>query len=181
MNATSRCVFALLLVVTTAATALAEDGALIVVEDLGGSSALPYYRELNLQRRSKRRAAMESPRLLSPAPSARYSEADMLPVRSARLTPGPVARRAIDVPGLTPFFLVGDDKFSRTWMRERLPQLRALRAVGFVVQIDTADALASLRELASGVVLVPVSGDDVAHRLGVRHYPVLITATGIEQ
>nr|MBF3175129.1 DUF2859 domain-containing protein [Pseudomonas aeruginosa] len=29
--------------------------------------------------------------------------------------------------------------------------------------------------------LAPASGDDLAQRLGLRHYPVLITATGIEQ
>ena len=32
-----------------------------------------------------------------------------------------------------------------------------------------------------GVPLAPVAGDDLAERLGLRHYPVLITATGIEQ
>jgi hypothetical protein len=30
------------------------------------------------------------------------------------------------------------------------------------------------------LVLLPVSGDDLAQRLGIKHYPVLITATGIE-
>jgi integrating conjugative element protein (TIGR03765 family) len=38
-----------------------------------------------------------------------------------------------------------------------------------------------LRRLAPGLTLAPASGDDFAQRLGLRHYPVLITATGIEQ
>ncbi|MEP7248003.1 MAG: DUF2859 domain-containing protein, partial [Gammaproteobacteria bacterium] len=29
--------------------------------------------------------------------------------------------------------------------------------------------------------LAPASADDLAGRLGVQHYPVLVTATGIEQ
>ena len=43
------------------------------------------------------------------------------------------------------------------------------------------DGLARLRALVPGVPLAPVAGDDLAERLGLRHYPVLITATGIEQ
>ena len=38
----------------------------------------------------------------------------------------------------------------------------------------------ALRRLAPGLMLSPISGDDLAQRLGIRHYPVLITATGIE-
>lgn len=181
MNASGGCVFVLLLTLATASTSLAADGALIVVEDLGGASALPYYRELNLQPRTARRLSPDPSRKSSPPMRPRYSEADMLPVRSARLTPGPVEHRTIEVPGLTPLFLIGDDEQSRTWLREHLPKLRTLRAIGFVVRVDSAQALKSLRELASGLALVPAPGDDLADRLRLRHYPVLITATGIEQ
>ena len=41
--------------------------------------------------------------------------------------------------------------------------------------------LARLRALAPGLPLAPVASDDLADRLGLRHYPALITATGIEQ
>jgi len=114
-------------------------------------------------------------------PHARFSETDMLPVHSARLTPGKVERRIIHASGLRPLFLIGDDARSRTWLRARIESLRTLRAVGFVVNVDSPDALASLRQLASGVTLVPASGDDLAQRLKLNHYPALITATGIEQ
>ena len=40
----------------------------------------------------------------------------MLPVRSARLTPGDELRRVIRAPSLTPLFLVGDDDRSRAWV-----------------------------------------------------------------
>ncbi|CAP44551.1 PFL_4695 family integrating conjugative element protein [Bordetella petrii] len=50
-----------------------------------------------------------------------------------------------------------------------------------VVNVETVQGLERLRALAPGVPLAPVSGDDLAERLGLRHYPALITATGIEQ
>ena len=151
---------------------------LIVVEDKGGTSALPYYRALNPQDAQPGQPAMPQPvpRIGNPADA----EAAMLPVRSARLTPGDEPRRVIRAPGLTPLFLVGDDDRSRAWLKQRGKDLQALRAVGLVVNVATPDALAALRRLAPGVMLSPASGDDLAQRLGLKHYPVLITATGIE-
>ena len=105
----------------------------------------------------------------------------MLPVRSTLLTPGTVERRVIEAPGLRPLFLVGDDERSRAWLRQRVEVLRELGAVGLVVNAESQVALDALRRLAPELILSPVSADDLAQRLGIRHYPVLITATGIEQ
>ena len=152
---------------------------LIVVEDRGGTSALPYYQALNPQVPQPSPLPRSGP---VPQPQGKpYSEANMLPVRSARLSPGEEPRRVIQAPGLRPLFLIGDDPHSRAWFKDRLALLRDLQAVGLVVQVETPTALASLRALAPDLMLVPVSGDDLATRLSVRHYPVLITATGIEQ
>jgi len=174
-----------------AATANAQDRSpatktssppLIVVEDKGGASALPYYRALNPQDAQPGQPAtphpapQSTPRIGSPA----EAEAAMLPVRSARLTPGDEPRRVIRAPGLTPLFLVGDDDRSRAWLKQRRADLQALRAVGLVVNVATPEALAPLRRLVPGLMLSPASGDDLAQRLGLKHYPVLITATGIE-
>ncbi|MEW9897951.1 integrating conjugative element protein [Chitinivorax sp. PXF-14] len=151
---------------------------LIVVEGRGGVSALPYYQALNPQDAGPAQppAATPMPRVDNPSDE----EADMLPVRSALLTPGDEPRRVIRAPGLSPLFLVGDDDRSRAWLRQPRAALQELRAVGLVVNVATAEALAALRRLAPGLTLSPVSGDDLAQRLGIRHYPVLITATGIE-
>ncbi|VFR51127.1 FIG00954712: hypothetical protein [plant metagenome] len=152
---------------------------LIVVEDRGGASALPYYEALNLQ---PRRHGAAPPTMVVPkAPPSSGGEASMLPVRSPRLTPGTVARRVIEAPGLRPFFLVGDDEVSHAWLRRQAPTLRERGAAGLVVNVETAAGLARLRTLAPGVALSPVAADDLAERLGMRHYPVLITSTGIEQ
>jgi len=161
-------------------TVSADDTRLIIIEDRGGVSALPYYQALDLPPMGTPIAPpahIEVPE----APSQPFSEADMLPVKSALLSPGSVERRPIQAPGLQPLFLVGDDELSRTWLRQHAASLLELNAVGLVVNFDSAEGLARLRELAPGLTLSPVSGDDLAQRLELRHYPVLITATGIEQ
>lgn len=155
---------------------------LIVVEDRGGASALPYYEALNLQpRKLDSNGAARQPLPTPRVPATPADEAAMLPVRSAKLTPGNIARRVIEAPGLRPFVVIGDDEASQTWLRRHAASLRERGAVGLVVNVETAQALARLRALAPGVPLAPAAGDDLAERLGLRHYPVLITATGIEQ
>ncbi len=149
---------------------------LIIVEDRGGASALPYYQALNPQDAEANNAAVPVPRIGSRADA----EATMLPVRSARLSPGDEPRRVIRAPGLTPLFLVGDDDRSRAWLTQRRAALQELHAVGLVVNVATPEALAALRHLTPNLMLSPASGDDLAQHLGIRHYPVLITATGIE-
>jgi len=150
---------------------------LIVVDDMGGTSALPYYRTLNLPPEDQSAKAMTLP----PVRIDPYSESDMLPVKSKHLSPGQVANRVTNYPGLVPLFLVGDDDLSRRWLAARVALLRGLGAVGLVVNVEHVDSLAALRGLGSGLEMVPASADDLAVRMGVQHYPVLITATGIEQ
>ncbi|HCF5435875.1 integrating conjugative element protein [Pseudomonas putida] len=160
-------------------TTLAHASALIVAEDRGGSSALPYYEALKLQAHG---ANLQSLRIEVPRPPAEpFSEADMLPVRSTRLSPGEVPRRTIEAPGLPPFFIVGDDAHSHDWLRQRAAHLRELGAMGLVVNVNSTSGLAALRALAPDLTLAPTPGDDLAARLGLHHYPALITATGIEQ
>jgi integrating conjugative element protein (TIGR03765 family) len=154
------------------------DSRLTVVADLGGASALPYYRALNLLPSSTTPAASLPP---PKVPHSKNEEAAFLPVHSIRLTPGSVPHQLIRAPGLTPFFLAGDDPRSRAWIKAHLAPLRQLGAVGFIVHVDSADALAALRALAPGLTLVPASADDLAVRLHLAHYPALVTATGIEQ
>jgi integrating conjugative element protein (TIGR03765 family) len=148
---------------------------LIVVEDRGGASALPYYEVLDSP---KDRAPPPAPR--TPPRSPSEAEAALLPVRSTLLSPGEEPPRAIRAPGLAPIFLVGDDERSHAWLTRRYAELRELRAVGFAVNVRSPASLARLRRLVPGIPLSPVSGDDLAGRLGIRHYPVLMTATGIE-
>ena len=168
--------FAVSLAVMVFLSSSALGAGLIVVEDRGGDSALPYYEGLDSP---KGRATSSAPRTRSPIRSLSEAEAALLPVRSARLSPGDEPPRAIRAPGLAPIFLVGDDERSQAWLRERYPALREMRAVGLVVNVSSPASLAALRRLVPGLPLSPASGDDLAERLGLSHIPVLITASGI--
>jgi integrating conjugative element protein (TIGR03765 family) len=180
-NLRGRLLGSLVLTTLCAATRLpAQDSgrSLIVVKDFGGTSALPYYRSLNIQASPTTQAAQSRPPMIAP----RHDEGALtLPIRSPLLSPGDVTRRVIAVPGLSPMFLIGNDTRSREWLRQRAETLRSIQATGFVVHVDTDDELAALRSLVPGVTIVPTSGDDFARRMQITHYPVLITATGIEQ
>lgn len=116
------------------------------------------------------------------SPLSQHLDEDwMLPVRSSLLRPGAVAPRALDMPGLPPFFLVGGDPRSLSWLRENSARLRTMGAVGLAVEVADAAALERIREAAPGLSILPVNGDDIAARLQIHHYPVLITATGLRQ
>ena len=144
---------------------------LIVVEDRGGVSALPYYQDLNPEPTAQS--------ITPPGIGVRSSGA--FPVRSAQLTPGKENSRVINAPGLQPLFLVGDDELSRTWLSQRREQLLQLQAVGIVINVASAERFAEVQRWAGSLRIVPAPADDLAQRLGIRHYPLLITATTLQQ
>lgn len=104
-----------------------------------------------------------------------------LPVHSTRLTPGAVSPRTLNLPGFTPLFLVGQDPASLKWLAQHALRLQDLGASGLAVEVADAQALRRIQAAAQGLEIWPVSGDDIAERLDLQHYPVLITPTGLEQ
>jgi len=104
-----------------------------------------------------------------------------LPIQSPGLTPGSVQARSHKRPFTRPFFLIGSDVRSRQWLQDYRDQLKEIGAVGMLVQADTVDDLRTIAELADGLSILPASGSDIAEALGISHYPVLISAHGIEQ
>ncbi|TCV62198.1 integrating conjugative element protein [Pseudomonas fluorescens] len=108
-------------------------------------------------------------------------EAWILPVKSSQLSPGKVISRQLKMPGLKPFFLVGDDPRSLDWLRQRAGELKAIEAAGLAVEVADTNALSRIRAAAPGITILPVNGNDIAARLQLDHYPVLITATSLEQ
>ncbi|MBC3478059.1 integrating conjugative element protein [Pseudomonas taiwanensis] len=105
----------------------------------------------------------------------------VLPVHSSRLTPGDVQNRVLHLPGMVPSFLIGEDAASLAWLTQHAPALKRLGANGLVVEVADAAALQRIQAIAPGLAIWPVSGDDIAERLELEHYPVLITSTGLEQ
>ncbi|QRI92952.1 integrating conjugative element protein [Delftia lacustris] len=151
---------------------------LIVIEDRGGASALPYYESLDVAQPDAPGRQQEQVRASIAGPA---TDAETLPVRTSEMAPGSVRPRRLAMPGLQPFFVIGDDAASRSWLRRRGRTLRERGAVGLVVNVETAEGLNQLRALGPGLTLVPVAGSDLALRLQLRHYPALITESGIEQ
>ncbi|MCD5975308.1 integrating conjugative element protein [Pseudomonas quasicaspiana] len=146
---------------------------LTVVEDKGGISALPYYRSLNPEPSAPTSSGLASQ--LNPV------VAQGLPIRTTRMTPGSVQGRVINAPGLQPLFLIGDDETSHRWILERDALLEQMQAVGLVVNVATPERLAVVKSWLPNTLVSPASGDDLSQRLGLNHYPVLITPTAIEQ
>ncbi|MBH2876154.1 integrating conjugative element protein [Serratia marcescens] len=162
--------FGLSLVTTTA---LAN---LNVIADIGGEDASPYFEGINRQE-----GAQSSP-VVPPAPaSPAEAEAAALPVATPELTPGDVADRPLQLPGIGSLFIVGDDDASRLWLQANAEQLKSRHAGGLVVNVSNLPALQALRELAPGVPMAPASGSELARRLQLSNYPVLITDTGLSQ
>lgn len=112
---------------------------------------------------------------------AGLDESAMLPVTSPSLSPGKLTPRSLELPGLPRLFLVGDDPYSLAWLTQRRAALQQIGAVGLAVEVADAAALQRLRAAASGLTILPISGEDIARRLGLQHYPVLITGSALEQ
>lgn len=124
---------------------------LIVVEDRGGTSALPYYEALNLQPRANSAAR-------SPIPtSAGSRHALRTRPRCCRCAapssrPAPSRGGVIEAPGPCGLsWSSATTRLPRAWLRRQAASLRERGAVGLVVNVETVQGLARLRALVLGV------------------------------
>ncbi|PJG82772.1 integrating conjugative element protein [Caviibacterium pharyngocola] len=145
-----------------------------VIADLGGESAVRFYEGIQPEHDEN---ATPHPNALP----AQITEADMLPIISHQLTPGTVQSRTLDLAGMQPIFLVGYDSISFHWLELNATKLKNLNAVGLVVNVKDLDELMQLRAVVPELTLLPSSADDLAERIQLFHYPVLMTATGLSQ
>lgn len=144
-----------------------------VIADLGGESAIRFYEPIQP-------IVNEAAQL--PAIPPTLQEADLLPIVSHFMSPGKVSARQFSLPGMLPIFLVGDDDLSRRWLAHHQDRLIQMQATGLVVQVNDMTGLERLRQVAGEqLTLLPVSADDLAERLQLHHYPVLIDAHGLSQ
>ena len=148
-----------------------------VVRDPTGNVTQPYFQDTGLPVNNR----IQADRAVHADLSTFADEAWILPVRSSHLSPGQITSRALNIPGLRPFFLVGDDPQSLVWLRQRAAELRKIGAAGLAVEVADTEALARIRATAPGITILPVNGNDIAERLQIEHYPALITATSLEQ
>ncbi|EDR5078600.1 integrating conjugative element protein [Salmonella enterica] len=154
--------------------------ALNVIADLGGESTAPLFDAINNENNE-----FTPPRSLdstvTSAPPGAVDVSDMLPVTTPEMSAGKVEARELNLTGMTPVFLVGDDALSREWLALRRDELKRRHATGLVVNISDKAALAELQRLVPGVTLLPASASEIARRLQLSNYPVLITSAGLAQ
>ena len=149
--------------------------ALTVVGDLGGESTALFFDAINAA------PASDPAATALPPPPVSLSISDMLPVSTPEMSPGTVTARPVNLPGMPPVFVLGDDPSSRSWLQQNAAELMRMQATGMIINVQDESGLKSLRQIAPAVEMVPVSGGDLARRLALTHYPALITATGISQ
>ncbi|WED67877.2 integrating conjugative element protein [Pectobacterium colocasium] len=154
---------------------------LTVVADLGGESTESYFEAINAQTDPNFSGSALPQELFSPATALGLTISSVLPVTTPELTPGKVSPRALRLTGMPPIFIIGDDPLSRDWVMKRAGELQRLKATGFVVSVSTEASLRELQVLLPENDIAPVSGSDLAKRLQLSHYPVLITETGLSQ
>ncbi|WP_435633453.1 integrating conjugative element protein [Carnimonas bestiolae] len=153
---------------------------LTVVADHGGRPARPFFAAISGS--GVNTPTQTEPKNQAGHPMPAASEADMLPVSSEHLTPGRVSPQRLQLPrGFQPFFIVGNDGLSVRWLEQRGEALREMHAVGLIVNVASTQELEALKHVGGNLEMHPVKGDDLAQRLRISHYPVLISAQGLEQ
>jgi integrating conjugative element protein (TIGR03765 family) len=107
----------------------------------------------------------------------------LLPIRTPEMSPGAVRARGLQAAatGARPLFLIGTDPLSLEWLEAHRERLIELGAVGMLIEAESVAAVRQVAARAEGLKILPASGAELARALGVRHYPVLISARGIEQ
>ena len=105
------------------------------------------------------------------------------PVRTASMSPGklqptmPAAKLQSWLP--TAVFLIGTDNMSKEWIVRNRDLLAKQRAAGIVVHADNIDAFRSIQTLGRGLPMAPSSAEELAKRLRLNVYPVLIRPDGV--
>ena len=105
-----------------------------------------------------------------------------LPITTPSMQPGkvtvtPKALRYLQ----RPLFLVGSDQKSRNWLAEKREQLIHIGAVGLLVEAKDRQEVEAVLAIAEGLRLVPASAEGFATKLGLSHYPILLSKEGWEQ
>ena len=102
-------------------------------------------------------------------------------VHTAQLSSGVVQVKSLKMKDIMqPIYIIGDDSLSKQWLDRYARRLKAIHALGFIVNVNSNDAYFSITK-KYGIKPLPVNGAAFAKRFGIQHYPVLISQYGIEQ
>jgi len=165
--------WALFLCVVTLNSAHAE---LTVMSDYGGNSLGEFYDMLDPQDEAGETALQELT-----VDNLKIDEGIYLPVHSEHLSPARFESYPVDYPALQPFIIIGYDELSMAWLNARHDDLRAIQGlVGVVVNVDDIEQLNTLKSLTD-IPLYVLTGDELAEKFDITHYPALITNRAVEQ
>ena len=121
-------------------------------------------------------------------PSDQWNWSAYLPIQTLQMQPGPLPTFQLTPKQRTllsrlspPLFLIGADDISQRWLQQNRLSLQRLGAIGLLVQADTAADIQHLQTLAQGLLLIPASATTLVPVFGLSHYPVLLSAQGIQQ
>lgn len=131
---------------------------------------------------------IKAPNLTLPPvlPEATLAESDgfaekLFPIHTPELSPGEVMATPTQLLLPQPLFIIGCDARSRQWLSQFSGRLQQIGAVGLVVEAETLADYQAMVALAPGLRLSPAPASQLAQQLALRHYPVLISASRIEQ
>jgi integrating conjugative element protein (TIGR03765 family) len=165
--------FVLLLATVSLGCSQLSAQSLTVIYDSGNTQPIAPYIKINGQKDKR-----------SPGPNTPSKKSAVInyPVTTPSMQPGVIESQAMTISHFqTPLFILGSDEFSKKWLKSRARELKSLAAIGLLVEVKSQTEFAEIRGLAQGLQIVPVSGQAIAQQLGLNHYPVLISKTGIEQ
>lgn len=147
-----------------------------VISDYGGNSMGGFYDMLDPQDEYSE----QKHQYLAPE-NMKIDEGLYLPVHSELLSPAKFEPYRIDYPTLQSFIIIGYDDLSIQWLKERYDDLESVSGlVGVVVNIENVNQLNTLKSLTN-IPLYAMSGDELAKRFQITHYPALITSKSVEQ
>lgn len=96
-----------------------------------------------------------------------------LPVKS-KASAGKVSKRLIELANFSySIFIVGDDAFSRQWLKEHAQELEEKNALGFITNVESSSRLDELQELTKAPLL-PADVDDLLALFKESHYPFIV-------
>jgi integrating conjugative element protein (TIGR03765 family) len=131
---------------------------------------------------------IKAPKLALPQvlPEVNLAESDdfsekLFPIHTPELSPGEVMATSTQLLLPQPLFLLGCDARSRQWLSQFSGRLQQIGAVGLVVEAQSLADYQAVAALAPGLRLSPAPVSQLAQQLALRHYPVLISASRIEQ
>jgi len=115
-------------------------------------------------------------------PTANNPQLSRFPIRTPSLTPGLVESQQVKFPHLPrPVFLLGNDDTSKAWLKQYRSRLIEAHAIGLIVNADNESDVQAVRQIGGSIELVAAPAESLAKQLNLKHYPVLISKSRIEQ